>query len=87
MSDFDNVLNTLLVPLSSSDHSKRAAAAAAVAMLLTQAPPNSKPSSKALPAITPLLSSDDCLVQVQFTDCYSNCRRVLAPTSSGPALQ
>lgn len=63
MSDFDNVLNTVLVPLSSSDHSKRAAASAAVAMLLTQAPPNSKLSSKVLPALTPLLNSDDCLVQ------------------------
>ncbi|DBA73989.1 TPA: hypothetical protein ACH3X1_010815 [Trebouxia sp. C0004] len=63
VSDFDNVLNTVLVPLSSSDHSKRAAASAAVAMLLTQAPSNSKLSSKVLPAITPLLSSEDCLVQ------------------------
>ena len=80
MSDFDNVLKTVLVPLSSSDHSKRAAASAAVAMLLTQAPPNSKLSSKVLPALTPLLNSDDCLVQVQFNDCY--CRRVLAPLSS-----
>jgi hypothetical protein len=84
-SDFDNVLNTVLVPLSSSDRSKRAAASAAVAMLLTQAPPNSKLSSKVLPAINPLLNSDDCLAQVQFLDCY--CRRVLEPTSSGPALE
>ena len=85
VSDFDSVLNTELVPLSSSDHSKRAAASAAVAMLLTQAPPNSKLSSKVLPAIAPLLNSDDCLVQVQFIDCY--CRQVLAPTSSGPARE
>ncbi|DBB07327.1 TPA: hypothetical protein ACH3X3_008819 [Trebouxia sp. C0006] len=63
MSDFDSVLNTVLVPLSSSDHSKRAAASAAVAMLLTQAPPSSKLSAKVLPAVTPLLNSDDCLVQ------------------------
>ena len=82
MSDFDSVLNLVLVPLSSSDHSKRAAASAAVAMLLTQAPPSSKLSAKVLPAVTPLLNSDDCLVQVQFINCY--CGRVLAPNSSVP---
>ena len=62
--DFDGVLDSVLPQLSGTDRSKRAAASAAVAMLLTQAPEGTHLSTRVLPAVSPLLSDDDCLVQV-----------------------
>ena len=67
--DFNEVLDSVLPQLSGTDRSKRAAASAAVAMLLTQAPEGTHLSTRVLPAVSPLLSDDDCLVQVFAAAC------------------
>lgn len=68
--DFAKVLGNVLVELASSDKSKQAAASAAVAVLLTQAPEGQTLSPSVVPAVLPLLSSDNALIQVpvSFSD-------------------
>lgn len=61
---FNDVLDSVLPQLSSSDSTKRAAASAAIAMLLTRAPEGSKLSTRVLPAVVTLLDDDDALIQV-----------------------
>ena len=68
--DFAKVLGNVLVELASSDKSKQAATSAAVAVLLTQAPEGQTLSPSVVPAVLPLLSSDNALIQVpvSFSD-------------------
>ncbi len=79
--DFDEVLNNVLPQLASTDSSKRAAASAAVAMLLTQAPEGMHLSSRVLPAVVPLLSSDSSLVQVIASSSCSDAAASRAPVT------
>lgn len=65
--DFANVLGNVLVELASSDKSKQAAASAAVAVLLAQAPEGQTLSPSVVPAVLPLLSSDNPLIQVSVS--------------------
>lgn len=65
--DFANVLGNVLVELAGSDKSKQAAASAAVAVLLTQAPEGQTLSPSVVPAVLPLLSSDNPLIQVSVS--------------------
>ena len=62
--DFHKVLSNVLTELASSEKSKQAAASAAVAILLTQAPEGQTLSPSVVPAVLPLLSSDNPLIQV-----------------------
>lgn len=62
--DFGKVLSNLLVELASSDKSRQAAASAAAAVLLTQAPEGQTLSPSVVPAVLPLLNSDNPLIQV-----------------------
>ena len=62
--DFDKVLSNVLGELASSNSSKQAAASAAAAVLLTQAPEGQTLSPSVVPAVLPLLNSDNPLIQV-----------------------
>lgn len=62
--DFDNVLSNVLIELASPDESKQAAASAVVAVLLSQAPEGRTLSPIVVPALLPLLSSGNLLIQV-----------------------
>lgn len=62
--DFQTVLNNLLIQLTSDNHSKQAAASAAVAILVNQAPEGTNLSPNVVPAVVPLLSNSDVLIQV-----------------------
>lgn len=62
--DFEKVLRNVLEELSSSEKGRQAAASAAVAVLLTQAPEGQTLSPSVVPAVLPLLSSDNPLIQV-----------------------
>ena len=62
--DFETVLGKVLGEMKSHDPSRQAAASAAVAVLLNQAPEGNVFSSTVIPAVLPLLTSDDLLVQV-----------------------
>ncbi|KAL3130480.1 hypothetical protein ABBQ38_008297 [Trebouxia sp. C0009 RCD-2024] len=61
--DFDNVLSNVLIELASPDESKQAAASAVVAVLLSQAPEGRTLSPIVVPALLPLLSSGNLLIQ------------------------
>ncbi|KAL3147905.1 hypothetical protein ABBQ32_002617 [Trebouxia sp. C0010 RCD-2024] len=61
--EFNNVLSNVLIELASPDESKLAAASAVVAVLLSQAPEGRTLSPIVLPALLPLLSSNNLLIQ------------------------
>ena len=62
--DFDKVLGKVLIELASPEESKKAAASAVVAVLLSQAPEGRTLSPNVVPAVLPLLSSGNVLIQV-----------------------
>ena len=79
--DFDKVLSNVLVELASPEKSKQAAASAAVAMLLTQAPEGQSLSPSVVPAVLPLLSSENPLIQVK------PCARPVVPFNQHPCVR
>ena len=65
--DYETVLNNVLAELANENHSKQAAASAAAAILLNQAPEGTTLSPNVVPAVVPLLSHRDVLIQVCTT--------------------
>ena len=76
---FAQVLNNVLLELSSSEKSKQAAASAAVAVLLTEAPEGQTLSPSVVPAVLPLLGSDNPLIQVSVSCFFRPTRCNLKP--------